>query len=146
MVFAPFSAHLWILTILAYLVTSLVFWLISRLSPLEQTECLWESLWGIISAFVYVSRPAPTVSPFKIKKTRTRGFYFFKTFSNFPNDKILSGMDPKFKKKLSQICTAKKILERLEIQTSSSFVKISLFLNLKPFFIFLVCIWLCSFI
>jgi len=60
LVFAPFSAHLWILTILAYLVTSLVFWLISRLSPLEQTECLWESLWGIISAFVYVSRPAPT--------------------------------------------------------------------------------------
>ena len=90
MVFAPFSAHLWILTILAYLVTSLVFWLISRLSPLEQTECLWESLWGIISAFVYVSRPAPTVS--------THGFYFFKTFSDFPNDKVLSGMNPKFKK------------------------------------------------
>ena len=32
--------------------------------------------------------------------------------------------------------TAKRILERLEIQTSSLFVKISLFLNLKPFFIF----------
>merc|ERR1712051_76863 len=76
LVFAPFSAHLWILTILAYLVTSLVFWLISRLSPLEQTECLWESLWGIISAFVYVSRPAPTVS--LIKKYPYSQVLFFK--------------------------------------------------------------------
>merc|ERR1719270_3339705 len=40
LVFAPFTAHLWILVLVAYLVTSLVFWLVSRISPLEQKQCV----------------------------------------------------------------------------------------------------------
>ena len=45
-------------------------------------------------------------------------------------------------------CTAQRIQERREIQTSSSFVKIwlSVFLNLKPISCFLASIWLGFFI
>lgn len=59
LVFAPFTAPLWILFLVAYLLTSLVFWLISRISPLEEKECILDSFWGIASAFVFVSRPTP---------------------------------------------------------------------------------------
>ena len=45
---------------------------------------------------------------------------------------------------IKYLCTAKRILERLGIQTSSSFAKFdrSVFLILKPIFILLVFIWI----
>ena len=63
LIFAPFTSVLWIFILIAYLVTSLAFWLVSRINPSERWgACLLESFWCIASSFVYVSRPSPNVS------------------------------------------------------------------------------------
>ena len=59
MVFQPFSALLWIMVLLLYILTSFVFWMVSRINPEERGLTLFDAFWNIASAFVYASRPAP---------------------------------------------------------------------------------------
>jgi len=59
MVFQPFSALLWIMVLLLYILTSCVFWMVSRINPEERGLTIFDAFWNIASAFVYASRPAP---------------------------------------------------------------------------------------
>ena len=59
MVFQPFSALLWIMVLLLYILTSFVFWMVSRINPEERGLTIFDAFWNIASAFVYASRPAP---------------------------------------------------------------------------------------
>ena len=52
MVFQPFSALLWIMVLLFYILTGCVFWMVSRNNPEKRGLTL-------IDAFVSASRPAP---------------------------------------------------------------------------------------
>jgi len=58
LVFSPFTTGLWILVLLAYLITSLLYWLISRIVT-KNESCITDSFWSIGSAFIFVSRPSP---------------------------------------------------------------------------------------
>ena len=59
MVFQPFSSLLWIMVLLLYILTSFVFWMVSRINPDERGLTLFDAFWNIASAFVYAYRPAP---------------------------------------------------------------------------------------
>ena len=58
-VFQPFSVVLWIMLLVLYLLTSLVFWIVSRINPEERGLNIFDAFWNIASAFIYASRPAP---------------------------------------------------------------------------------------
>ena len=60
LIFSPFTLQLWILLIFAHLITSLVYWVISRIVAIEESN-VTQSFWSIFSAFVFASTPSSEV-------------------------------------------------------------------------------------
>ena len=71
-VFQPFSVTLWILLLILYVLTSLVFWMVSRINPEEPNMTIYDAFWNIASAFIYVSRQAPNACSKRLVGTTKR--------------------------------------------------------------------------
>ena len=60
LIFAPFSAPLWILIVIAYLITTLVYWLITRMAK-DSDSCILDAFWKLILVFGFFSTPCVKV-------------------------------------------------------------------------------------